>query len=366
MTGRAAEPDSVSRPARYPARMTDEGHARRFERQVRFAPLGREGQAELERKRVLLVGCGALGGVLAQAMTRAGVGALVLVDRDVVELSNLPRQVLFEERHAAAGALKVEAALETLGRTGGPTRFEAHAAHLDADNVEELAEGCDLVLDGTDNLGTRYLLNDYCVERGVPWVYGAVVGSSGLVMPVLPGVGPCLRCLFPEPPPAGALPTCDTAGVVLPAVAAVASLQAGLALRLLARGREGWDALETALLEVDVWSGDLRRIRAKRQADCPCCGARDFPWLHEPMARRATILCGRNTVQVRGRQPAPSLESVSAALDGLARDVKRAGPILRFRVDEHTVTLFEDGRALIEGTDDIDRALALYDRYVGT
>ncbi|MCA8981498.1 MAG: ThiF family adenylyltransferase [Planctomycetes bacterium] len=337
---------------------------RRFERQTRFAPLGAEGQRRLAESRVLLVGCGALGGVIAQNLTRSGVGELVLVDRDIVELSNLPRQVLFEDRHAREGTLKVEAAAETLARIGGPTRFETHAAHLDADNLEDLADDCDLILDGTDNLGTRYLLNDYAILEGVPWVYGGVVGSGGLVMAVLPDRGPCLRCLFPEPPPAASLPTCDTAGVLLPAVATIASLQSGLALRLLVEGAD--TRLETALLEVDVWSGELRRLRLGRQAQCPCCGDRDFPFLHEPLGRRATILCGRNAVQVRGSKSAPDLAQVAKALEGLASDVRWAGPILRFALDEHRITLFEDGRALIEGTDDIDRALALYDRYVGT
>jgi len=337
---------------------------RRFDRQTRFAPLGEDGQRKLTESRVLLVGCGALGGVLAQNLVRSGVGEMVLVDRDIVELSNLPRQVLFEDRHATEGTLKVEAAAETLARIGGPTRLETHATHLDADNLEDIAEDCDLILDGTDNLGTRYLLNDYSIEEEVPWIYGGVVGSGGLVMAVLPGRGPCLRCIFPEPPPTASLATCDTAGVLLPAVATIASLQSGLALRLLTEGAQS--ELEPALLEVDVWTGELRRLRLSAQPNCPCCGAREFPFLHDPQARRATILCGRNAVQVRGRKPAPDLARVAAAIDGLASEVRWAGPILRFALEEHQITLFEDGRALIEGTDDIDRALALYDRYVGS
>lgn len=345
--------------------------SRRFDRQVRFAALGPEGQARLEEARVLLVGCGALGGVLAQSLTRAGVGELVLVDRDVVEESNLARQVLFEDAHAATAELKVVAARETLGRIGGPTRFEAHAQHLDADTIEELAEGCDLLLDGTDNLGTRYLINDYAVQNDVPWVYGGVVGSGGLVLPVLPGRGPCLRCLFENPPPAGTLETCDTAGVILPAVGAIASLQAGLALRILAEApRAEGDAaerqLQPALLELDVWSGSLRRLALARQEGCPCCGERDFTWLEEPMGRRATILCGRNAVQVRGTSGRPDLDRLAGTLEPLSKSLRRAGPILRCEIEEHTLTVFEDGRALIEGTDDIDRALAVYDRYVGS
>lgn len=337
----------------------------RFARQTRFAALGDAGQQRLQGASVLLVGCGALGGVLAQSLVRSGVGRVKLVDRDVVEVSNLPRQVLFEDRHAAAATLKVEAARETLSRIGGPTRLEAFAEHLDADNIEELADDCDLILDGTDNMATRYLVNDYSVDYEVPWVYGGVVGAGGLVMAVRPGVGPCLRCVFPEPPPPGSLPTCDTAGVLQPAVGAIASLQAGLALRMLAAP----DELEPALIELDVWTGSSRSLRVRRTPGCPCCELEEFAFLRASTAAPALILCGRNAVQVRGsagRGRAPlNLDAVETTLAGVARNPKRAGNILRFEVDDVCFTLFGDGRALIEGTDDIDRALALYDRYVG-
>lgn len=342
--------------------MTD----RRFDRQVLFAPLGPQGQQRLAKRRVLLVGCGALGSSLAQSLVRSGVGTLVLVDRDVVEETNLPRQVLFEERHAREGALKAQATREALARIGGPTRIEAHAEHLDADNIEELAAGCDLVLDGTDNLGTRYLLNDWAVREGVPWVYGGVVGSGGIALAVLPGRGPCLRCLFPDPPPAGALETCDTAGVLQPAVAAIAGFQAGLALRILAAVHPAECDLEPRVIELDVWRGEARALALARRPDCPCCAERAFPFLEEPLGRRATILCGRNAVQVRGPASAPSLEEVERRVAGLARQTRRAGPILRFDLEECRVTLFQDGRALIEGTDQVERALALYDRFVGS
>jgi len=175
----------------------------RFDRQERFAPLGPAGQARLERARVLVVGAGALGGVLAQNLVRAGVGTLVLADRDVVELTNLPRQVLFEDRHAAEATPKALAARETLARIGGPTVVEAHAVHVEASNLEQLAADADLILDGTDNLTTRYLINDFAVRSGVPWIYGGVVSSGGLVLAVRPGKSACLRCIFPDPPPPG-------------------------------------------------------------------------------------------------------------------------------------------------------------------
>lgn len=335
---------------------------RRFERQTRFAPLGREGQERLASRSVLLVGCGALGGALAQSLVRSGVGRVVLVDRDFVELSNLPRQVLFDERHAHDARLKVEAARETLLRIGGPTRIEAHAEHLDAANVEELGRDVDLVLDGTDNLSTRYLLNDYAVARGIPWVYGGVVASNGLVLAVVPRTGPCLRCLFPEPAPPGTLETCDTAGVLQPAVAAVAALQAGAALRLLA-APEGY---VPRLLELDVWDGRVRALSVARDPACPCCVRGELVHLREPLTERAVLLCGRATVQVRGARARPDLAGLERALAPIAQRVRREQGLLRFEVDARRFTVFPDGRALIEGTDDVGQALALYDRYVGT
>ncbi|MFT5050113.1 MAG: molybdopterin/thiamine biosynthesis adenylyltransferase [Chlamydiales bacterium] len=336
------------------------GH-RRFERQERFEPLGKGGQERLEAARVAIVGCGALGGVLAQTLTRAGVGTLVLIDRDVVEETNLHRQVLFEDRHADAGSAKVDAARETLARIGGPTRFEPHALHVDSENVLDLIEGADLVLDGTDNLATRYLLNDACVREHIPWVYAGVVAGGGLVMPIPVGGKPCLRCVFPSPAPAGLLPTCDTAGVLPPAVGAVASLQAGLGLRMLVQ-----EGLEPALIQLDVWTGETRRLRVPGNADCPCCAGREFPFLEQDGPASTEVLCGRNAVQVRGDGHAPDFDALERNLTGIASELKRAGTFMRFQVEDASMTVFPDGRALVQGTEDSDRALALYDRYVGS
>jgi len=336
----------------------------RFDRQVRFAPLGRDGQRRLARSRVLVVGCGALGGVLAQCLARAGVGELILVDRDVVDLTNLHRQVLFEERHALEGTPKALAAAETLGRVGGPTVLTPHAAHVGPDNLGELARGVDLALDGTDNLATRYLLNDHCVEHGLPWVYAGVVGASGLVLPILPGRGPCLRCVFPEPPPPGSLPTCDTAGVILPGVGAVASLAAGAALRLLADGAEAEEALRPGLCEVDVWNGTLRRIEAPRDPSCPACVRGERAFL-DRAGGEAELLCGRGTVQIPGSGGAPDLAALAGRLEGLVAELARRPAFLRFSTEGLRFTVFPDGRALVEGTEDTVRARTLYDRLVG-
>jgi molybdopterin-synthase adenylyltransferase len=335
----------------------------RFERQARFGPLGPEGQARLAQRRVLLVGCGALGGVLAQWLTRAGVGELLLVDRDIVEESNLPRQVLFEAAHATTGTAKVAAAAETLARIGGPTRVIPHAVHLNADQLLELGAGVDLILDGTDNMATRYLVNDFAVREHIPWIYAGVVSSGGLVLPVRPGEGPCLRCVFPEPPPPGVLPTCDTAGVIGPAVGAIASMQAGLALRLLG----GADPPDAALVDMDVWSGSVRRLAVPRSETCPCCQQRRFDFLEGAAMDEAVSLCGRNTVQLLPPPgaPAPAADLIEANLRSAGIEVLRAGPLLRFTADAHRVTLFPDGRALVEGTEDTSRARAVLARWVG-
>jgi adenylyltransferase/sulfurtransferase len=338
---------------------------RRFERQVRFAPLGAAGQARLEASSVLVVGCGALGGALAQSLVRSGVGRVRVVDRDIVEETNLPRQVLFEPAHL--GRPKVEAALETLARIGGPSVVDGRALHVDTDTLPELARDVELVLDGTDNLSTRYLINDYAVERGIPWVYGGVVGGAGLVLPVLPGVGACLRCIFPEPAPPGALPTCDTAGVLQPAVAAIAALQAACALRLLSTPREERDRVPLRLVELDVWNLESHSLSAARDPDCPCCARREFPWLDAPAGAGAVSLCGRNTVQVRPQLAArPDLAEIARRLDGVVDELALHGGLLVFRSDGVRFTVFPDGRALLEGTSEIERARALYDRVLGS
>jgi molybdopterin/thiamine biosynthesis adenylyltransferase len=342
--------------------------ARRFDRQKRFAPLAEAGQARWESSSVLLVGVGALGGSLAQSMVRMGVGRLVLADRDVVEPTNLPRQVLFEDRHARDRVPKALAAQESLARIGGPTRVEAHALHVDGAALADLAEGIDLILDGTDNLASRYMINDFAVSRRLAWIYGGVVGSHGLVLPVLPEgepPGACLRCLFPEPPPAQGLETCETAGVILPAVSAVAALQAAAALRWLSGSAAARATFRPRLMQLDVWTQDFLAIEAPRQADCPCCVGRQFPFLEQASNPAAVVLCGRNTVQVRG-PGRPDAARVRAVVRAHAREVIEAGPLLRFDVEGLRITLFPDGRALIEGTEDPGLARAVYDRYVGS
>lgn len=311
---------------------------------------------------MLLVGCGATGTVLANHLARAGVGRLVLLDRDIVEITNLQRQLLYDEEDARGGVPKAVAAARRLSAVNSEIVIEPRVADFHAGNAEALLEGADLVLDGTDNFETRYVLNDACVKHGRPWVYCGAVSTYGMTMLVRPGDTPCLRCLFPEPPPPGSAATCDTAGVLGPAVGVVASLAAVEALRCLvgAPPPEGG-----GLLHVDAWDLEWHRFQVSRKEDCPCCARREFPYLEVAAAGQATALCGRNAVQVTPARAAElDLAAVAERLRPLG-ETQVTPFLLRFRAGEQLLTLFPDGRAIVQGTDDPAAARSLYARYVG-
>ena len=332
----------------------------RYSRQIRFADIGEAGQEALLRARVVIVGCGALGTFQAAALVRAGVGSLTLIDRDYVELSNLQRQWLFEESDAAQALPKAAAAERRLGRINSRVRARGVVADLTASNAGELLGEAQLILDGTDNFDTRYLINDFAVSRGVPWIYGAAVGSYGLAMPVLPDRTACLRCVYPDPP-GGAQPTCETAGVLNPVTALVASYQVADALKILS-GRA--DLVQPRITMVEIWRGGTRQIDAPpRDPECPTCGRRQFPYLDE--SRRAPVrLCGRNAVQVQDRVETLDLAKLKARLEPIG-EVRANEFALRFIVAPYEMTVFPDGRAIIKGTSDAGIARSLYARYVG-
>jgi len=330
----------------------------RYSRQILFPGIGESGQEALLRSHVAIAGCGALGSFHAAALARAGVGRLTLIDRDYIEPSNLHRQWLFEEEDAAEALPKAAAAARRLARINSAIEVRPAIADLTAGNVEELLRGADVILDGTDNFETRYLINDFAVSRGIPWVYGAAVGSYGLTMPVLPGHGPCLRCVYPDPP-AGAQPTCETAGVLNVIVSAVASIQVADALRILTGA-----PLKPRITTFDVWKGGIRQTDAPgRDADCPACGRGEFPHLRE-VQRPPASLCGRNAVQISGVERAVDLMELKARLEPLGK-VRANEFALRFQTGEYELTVFADGRAIVKGTDDIGIARSLYARYVG-
>lgn len=333
----------------------------RYSRQVRFAPLGERGQARIRASRVAIVGCGALGTVQAEILTRAGVGSLRIIDRDVVELSNLQRQLLFTEADAAEGIPKAIAAARRLAAINSEVALEPVVADLSPSNAAELLENLDLILDATDNFETRYLINDFSVREDVAWIYGAAVSSYGLKFAIVPGVTACLKCIYPEPPQ-GAQPTCETAGVLGSLTAAVAALETADALKILALGS---NALVARITTLDVWTGEIRQIAPPpRDPLCRCCGLRDF--VHLNGSRHAPVsLCGRNAVQIHERSRPLDLAGLAARLGALA-PVRSNEFALRVSLDPYELMIFPDGRAIVRGTTDIGIARSLYARYVGT
>jgi len=332
----------------------------RYSRQILFSGLGDAGQESLLAAHAVVAGCGALGSFHAAALARAGVGRLTIIDRDYVEPANLHRQWLFEEADAAQALPKAAAAARRLERINSSVAVRGVVADLTAENAAELLDGAGVILDGTDNFETRYLINDFAVSRGIPWIYGAAVGSYGLAMPVIPGHTACLRCVYPDPP-AGAQPTCETAGVLNAVVSAVASLQVADALKILA-GHAG--LVRPRITTIDVWEGTIRQVEAPpRDPDCPTCARREFPYLEEP-ARPPVRMCGRDAVQVRERAGPIDLEELRVRLEPLG-DVRASEYAVRFLAPPYELTVFPDGRAIIKGTTDPGVARSLYARYVG-
>jgi adenylyltransferase/sulfurtransferase len=337
----------------------------RYSRQMRFHGVGEAGQRKLLESRVTLCGCGALGTVLANALVRAGVGHLRLVDRDFIETSNLQRQVLFDEKDVAENLPKAEAAARKLAAVNSAVRVEPVVTDIDRTNVVALTDDADLILDGTDNFEIRYLINDVAVKLGKPWVYGGCLGSHGQTMTILPGETPCLRCVFEAAPAPGETGTCETAGVLGPIVNIIASLQAAEAIKILTGRRE---QVNRELIYLDVWDNVQRRMKVAPllgKVDCPCCKRRQFEWLEGRHGSQTTSLCGRNAVQVSHRTPARlNFEEMAAQLRTMGQ-VSFNRFLLKFNVEGYEFTVFPDGRAIIKGTSDEDKARTLYAKYVG-
>jgi adenylyltransferase/sulfurtransferase len=331
----------------------------RYNRQIRFEPFGPEGQEKLGTATAVIVGCGALGTVQASLLARAGTGTIRLIDRDYVEESNLHRQLLYTEADARDALPKAEAARRHLTEANSGIKVEAHVSDLNPENADELLGDADAILDATDNFETRYLINDYAVRDGVPWIYGAAVGSYGIAMPVLPGDSACFRCVYPSPPD-GAQPTCETAGVLGPITSLIGSLQAMEAIKILS-GRSA--SVRRKIVTADVWRGPVRETAMPaRDPDCPCCARRQFIWMG---GRRAPVsLCGRNAVQIHELRRPIDIVQLATRLHGLG-EVRSNEFALRFRAGEHELTVFPDGRAIIKGTTDIGVARGIYARYIG-
>ena len=334
----------------------------RYIRQIIFAPFGAAGQERLLSARVVLIGCGANGTVMANMLARAGVGALVIVDRDFVELNNLQRQVLFDEDDVTRGTPKAIAAAERLRRVNSSIQIDGVVADVNAENIEELIDGATLVMDGTDNFETRFLINDACVKHNLPWVYAGAVASYGMTMTIVPHETACLRCLFNREPPPGTLPTCDTAGVIAPIVNVMASIASAEAIKFLV----GAGTRNAGLINVDLWENTFDSFAVARRDDCVACGQGKYEYLEGERGGTMTAsLCGRNAVQVNpGRGHALDLTRLAEQLRGIG-EVSVNEYLLKLSIDNYELTIFPDARAIVKGTDDATIARSVYAKYVG-
>lgn len=337
----------------------------RYARQMRYPPIGESGQQRLSQSAVLICGCGALGSVLANTVARAGIGTLRIVDRDFLETNNLQRQVLYDEDDVASGLPKAVAAANRLRRINSTIRIEETVADVDSTNILSLLDGIDLILDGTDNFETRFLVNDAAHRMNIPWVYGGCLGDEGKTMTIIPGETPCLRCVFPDAPPPGTTPTCDAAGILSPIINVIASLQANEAIKILSGNR---DAINPYLSVFELWDNRIHQVKLdslKESRRCPACEGKEFPWLDGERGSHSAVLCGRDAVQLSF----PERERIS--LQRLAAELAEVGTVssnrylLRLSVDKYKITVFADGRAIVGGTEDIAEARTVYARYIG-
>jgi molybdopterin-synthase adenylyltransferase len=336
------------------------GVSERYSRQVLFKEIGAEGQRKLARGRVVIVGCGATGSALASLLARSGVGSLRIVDRDYVEPSNLQRQTLFDENDARESTPKAIAAARQVARFNSEVVVEPQVADLTPANATSLLGGVDLILDGTDNFETRYLINDYALKNSVAWIYAAAVASYSVTMNILPGETACLACIFPESP-RGTVETCETSGILNPAVNLVASIAAVEALKFLVGARS---KMRRTLLSWDVWTNERAELGSDRpRTGCRVC-AGEFVHLAGE-GRPHITLCGRNSVQIHERQRPVDFSELSVKLGPLG-NVRHNEFVLKFWRDPYEMTLFPDGRAIIKGTTDTAIARSLYARYVGS
>ncbi len=331
-----------------------------YSRQTLFSGIGSEGQQKLRTARVVVAGCGGTGSAIASLLTRSGVGFLRIIDRDYVEASNLQRQTLFDEQDATAFLPKAVAAARKLTRANSAVEIEPQVADLTPANVDALLDGCSLIMDGTDNFETRYLINDYAVMKDIPWIYSAAVGSVGVTMNILPGETACFACIFPNPP-SGVVETCETAGILNVAVNSIGALAAAEALKFLVGARA---LMRRTLLSEDLWWSDRAEMPTQEaRADCPCCVKREFPYLRGQNHPHVT-LCGRNSVQIHEQRRTLDLSRLEQRLAPQGK-VRSNGFALRFWREPYEMTFFPDGRAIIKGTTDVGIARSLYAKFVG-
>jgi len=333
----------------------------RYARQILFGGIGTDGQRRLTEASVTVVGCGALGSVSSEILARAGVGRLTIIDRDFVELSNLQRQSLFTEKDALQSIPKAVAAETALKAINSEIVVQGIVSDLTYRNISELCSKSDLIVDGSDNFEVRFLINDYCVKRGIPWIYAAALGSYGISFAIVPGETACFRCFFEAPPGSGTVETCETAGILAPVIHIVSAFQTSQVLKILVRERTS-----TKILQVDVWEDTLRTVSAKGPVSaCRCCQRREFRFLAGEDANLMTQLCGRDAVQLTPLHPsAVDLGAIAQRLSG-SLEITSNDYLLRASTGKHEIVVFSDGRTIIKGTGDYTEARAIYSKYIG-
>lgn len=333
----------------------------RYSRQVLVAQIGSSGQEILSKSRATIIGSGALGTVIANNLTRAGVGYIRIIDRDFVELDNLQRQTLFDEDDVDNNMPKAVAAADRLRKVNSSIQIEAIVSDVHKRNIEGFIKDVNIVLDATDNFETRFLINDASVKHNVPWVYGAAVASYGMTMNIIPKKGPCFRSIVSTLPSSGSVDTCDTIGVLNSITGTIGCLQSNEAIKILI----GRDFVAGELIAVDLDNNKFEKIQVKERDDCPLCVGGKYEFLDKPGLAEPVKLCGRNMIQVTPqREMGVSLEYLKTKLEKLG-EVSFMGSLLRFTVGKHELIVFPDGRAFIKGTDDKKVAKSLYTRYVG-
>lgn len=332
----------------------------RYSRQVLFAGIGEEGQRKLGKSNVVLIGCGALGTVIATSLVRAGIGKIKIIDRDFIEYHNLQRQVLFDEEDIKAQLPKAIAAERHLKKVNSSIEIEGIVADVNYTNIERFVRDSDIILDGLDNFETRLLINDVSLKHKIPWVYGGAIAASGMTMNIIPGETPCFRCLQWSPASSSIVLTCDTAGVISPAPFIIGSLQTAEAMKILVGAKE----INRDLIQIDVWRGKVSRLKIGRRADCPACRG-EYEFLEAGFGTRTASLCGQNAVQVLNPEIiSVSLEELAARLSPLG-EVSYNEFMLRFVVDSREMVVFPDGRAIVKDTSDEALARGLYAKYIG-
>lgn len=333
----------------------------RYSRQTILQNIGEEGQEKLTQSRVAVVGCGALGTAAANNLARAGVGKIMLIDRDFVELNNLQRQMLYDENDVDEP--KAIAATRKLEGINSDIRIEPVVKDLNHTNVEDILGRADMVLDGTDNIQTRMLVNDVCVKQEKPWIYTGAIGTSGMTMNIIPGKA-CLRCLYPTSPKIGSLPTCDTMGILNTITVIMGSMETTEALKILLGNT--YEGVDSYLRVYDAWNNSFDEILVRKNQECPCCVEKNYDYLDTEDREVITSLCGRNAIQITPADPKElSLNEMALKLESLG-EIKNTPFILIFKTEKEEISLFKDGRAIIKGTNDEKVARSLYARYIGT